>query len=128
MKFLIDTHVFLWWVMDSTSFSAEARRLLTDDGSSIVLSSVVPWELAIKSAKGQLVFAEPLDTVVDKYTRRFGLDPLPVSIPHALKTATLPGIHRDPFDRMLIAQALVENLPLMTADAIIARYKVPIIW
>ncbi len=128
MSFLLDTAVWLWSVWEPTKMSQPARDILSDSAQEIFLSPVTSWEVAIKAASGKLQLPEPPGTYVPTRMVRQGLRPLPISHQHALVVFGLPPHHRDPFDRMLIAQALVENLTLLTADREIKKYDVPLLW
>ena len=125
MKFLLDTHVLIWSVDGSRGLSAAALALLNDASNDFVFSVASLWEVAIKFSLRRAEFS-----VDPRLLRRevldYGCIELPVSAEHALATVSLPPIHRDPFDRLLIAQATVEGLTLLTADSTIARYPGPI--
>lgn len=118
MKLLLDTHIFLWLNADDPKLSKQARRFI-DEAQEIFVSSVVFWELAIKIGRGEL--AADLDELKRAlYANSFTV--LPVSIEHACASATLPWHHKDPFDRMLVAQAMTEPLRLLTVDRQLAPY------
>lgn len=118
MRLLLDTHIFLWVVTDSDRLSTETRALLVG-ASHIYVSSVAIWEVAIKSRLGK-INADPRQLV--PAIEASGCEPLPVTPEHAAATALLPDHHRDPFDRLLVAQARTEPLRLVTADRLLARY------
>ena len=120
MTLLLDTHVLLWWLEDPKKLSREAKRAMQDGRNPVYISAVVAWEIAIKKALGKLDAPDDLEDVVE--ANRFLS--LPITIPHALAVRSLPDHHRDPFDRMLIAQALHEGFRLVTRDLNIARYPV----
>ncbi len=128
MKLLLDTHTFLWLVEGSPKLSAAARTALADPGNELFLSVASVWELAIKIGNQKLTLNDPLDVFLGKWTAAYQLDVLPVQTAHALAVVRLPDHHRDPFDRMLIAQALVEGMTLVSADRKFAPYGVPILW
>lgn len=128
MKLLLDTHAFLWLVEGSPSLSAAAGAALADPLHDLFLSVASVWELAIKVGNGKLTLTDPLDAFVGKWMASYQLDHLPVQTPHALSVATLPGYHRDPFDRLLIAQARIEGMTLVSGDSKFAAYSVPILW
>lgn len=128
MMALIDTHVFLWWLLDSARLSSEGRRLLGDPTNEFLLSTASAVELAIKVGQGRLTLPEPVESYVPSRLGSEGFQALPVELAHALRVARLPPIHGDPFDRILIAQAQVEGLAIVTADPAIARYDVETIW
>ncbi len=126
MTFLLDTHVWLWMVVAPERLSAAARRLVTSEDNELLLSAASAWEIAIKHALGKLQLpGEPAD-LVPEWMERTGVTPLPVLHRHALHVASLPAHHRDPFDRMLVAQAQVEELTLLTADRQFERYSVKV--
>ena len=121
MRYLLDTHVLLWWIGDDPKLRAETRKTVTDPDHEIVVSAASIWEAAIKRAVGKLRFETPilLDTL-----RRGGLRVLPITAEHALAAGDLPRHHDDPFDRMLVAQAMAEGLTLITRDATLRAYQV----
>ncbi len=127
MKVLLDTHVWLWSLSEPGRLSREARRILASRRNAVHLSAVSAWEIAIKVAVGKLDLPEPPGSYVPTRMARQGLIPLVVTHAHALAVATLPLHHRDPFDRLLVAQSLVERLPLLTADPAFAPYGIEII-
>src|SRR5690349_16711496 len=110
MKLLLDTHAFLWLVEGSPSLSAAARTALADTANDLFLSAASVWELAIKTGNNKLTLSNPLDVFVAKWTVAYQLDLLPISAPHALAVVGMPNHHKDPFDRILIAQAKVEGM------------------
>lgn len=120
---LIDTHVLLWWLADDPRLSGKARGLIADPANAIAVSAATAWELAIKQALGKLVFDGDLEVVVGEQ----GFQMLPITFAHAAGVRQLPEIHRDPFDRMLVAQARAENRALLSADPNIASYPVNVI-
>ena len=128
MKLLLDTHTFLWLVEGSPNLSAAAQAALADPAHDLYLSVASVWELAIKTGSKKLTLSDPLDVFVGKWTVTYQTTLLPVDTQHALAVVGLPDHHRDPFDRMLIAQAQVEGMTLVSADAKFAPYPVPILW
>jgi PIN domain nuclease of toxin-antitoxin system len=124
---LIDTHVWIWSLASPERLSPECRTLLASSRNVVYLSAASAWELAIKAALGKIELPEPVETYVPTRMARQGITPLPVTHTHALRISTLPPHHRDPFDRLLIAQALVERLPILTADAVFDPYDVEVI-
>ena len=125
MNLLIDTHVLLWAVDDDPSLSQAARAAITDGRNVVFVSAATAWEIAIKKALGKL--QAPTDSYLEEL-RRHRFTPLDITTEHALAVETLPPHHADPFDRMLVAQAQVEKLTLVTRDARLQAYAVPIIW
>ncbi len=128
MKVLLDTHTFLWWINDDPQLSYEARQIITDGENILFLSAASGWEIAIKTGLGRLVLPADITSFLFEQLSINAISPLPVQMNHALHVYTLPDFHRDPFDRMLIAQAQVEGLPILTADRKFTSYQVEIIW
>jgi PIN domain nuclease of toxin-antitoxin system len=128
MRFLIDTHCWLWAVRTPDRLLPAAIELIENDENEIMLSSVSALEVAIKASHGKLQLSEPPEEFVASQVAALAMKSLPVYQSHALRVASLPHHHRDPFDRLLIAQSQIESLPLMTADAAIAAYDVEVIW
>jgi PIN domain nuclease of toxin-antitoxin system len=128
MKAILDTHTFLWWNTDDPQLSEVARRFISDGENELFLSAVSTWEIAIKCARGRLVLPENPGEYVANRMAIYRIQPLPIQISHTLRIYDLPDIHQDPFDRLLIAQSQMEDLPILTADTTIARYDVSIIW
>ncbi|HEX2478130.1 MAG TPA: type II toxin-antitoxin system VapC family toxin [Geminicoccaceae bacterium] len=124
MRYLLDTHVLLWWIADDPKLRADIRNTVTDPDHDILVSAASIWEAAIKRAVGKLRFETPvlLDTL-----QRGGLRVLPITAEHALAAGGLPRHHDDPFDRMLVAQAMAERLTLITRDGRLRDYQVAII-
>jgi PIN domain nuclease of toxin-antitoxin system len=128
MKVLLDTHTFLWWITDSPRLSARAREVIRDSDNELFFSAASGWEIAIKAQLGRLQLPDDLEHfIVDQLSLNTILV-LPIQLRHALHVYTLPQHHRDPFDRMLIAQSQVENLPILTTDSQIVQYDVETIW
>jgi PIN domain nuclease of toxin-antitoxin system len=128
MKLLLDTHTFLWLVEGSPNLSTAAQSALADPAHELYLSVASVWELAIKTGNRKLALSDPLDVFVGKWTVVYQLALVPIDTPHALGVVGLPDHHRDPFDRILIAQALTEGMTLVSADAKFSLYAVPILW
>lgn len=124
MNLLLDTHVFLWAIDNSPQLSESARTAIMDGNNVVYVSAATAWEIAIKKAIGKLTI--PQGGYLDEL-RVHRFTPLDISTEHALAVETLPHYHRDPFDRLLIAQAQMEQLTLITRDARIKQYAVPII-
>ena len=127
MKILIDTQCWLWMQTEPNRFREETRRMLLDPDNVLLLSAASSWEIAIKYAIGKLPLPEPPSTYVPTRMRLSGTIGLPIEHEHALHVATLPLHHRDPFDRLLVAQANVESMPLLTADPVLASYSITIL-
>lgn len=122
MRLLLDTHVFLWALDDPQRLPAKMRACIDDVANDVYVSAVVAWEIAIKHALGKLRLPMTPETYVPDRISRLGFKPLPISIDHAVAVARLPPIHADPFDRLLVAQARVEALDVMTVDANVLAY------
>ena len=121
MTLLLDTHALLWWLDNPRQLSRQARAAIQDGKNPVYISAAVVWEIAIKKALGKVDAPDNLEEVIE--ANRFL--PLPITIPHAVAVQSLPALHRDPFDRILIAQALHEGFRLVTRDQEIAQYPVP---
>ena len=128
MKLLLDTCTFLWVLLDAPQLSDDARRLFRDPGNEVLLSSVSAWEIAVKYTLGRLPLPEPPERYVPRQRDAHGIASLPLDEDAALHVARLPNLHSDPFDRMLICQAMLNGLTLVTPDRDIARYPVRIAW
>ncbi len=118
MRLLLDTHVFLWWCADDDRLGPVERDAIRDPANDIYLSAVSVWEITIKQALGRLRVPE----LPSAAAARLGMQPLPMTAEHAEATSALPPIHQDPFDRMLVAQARVESLTLVTGDETVRSY------
>lgn len=127
MRVLVDTHCWLWALARPEALNAEAAALLGDDETEVVLSAASVWEIAIKSALGKLKVTATDDSVFDIIEQQ-QVTRLPILHSHARHVANLPPHHSDPFDRLLIAQAQVENLPIVTADDQFLRYEIEVVW
>ena len=125
---LLDTHALLWALMEPHRLSGPARNVLEDDDAVVFVSSASAWELGIKWKLGKLEGAERVLDGLDRHLERLAAVPLPITIEHALAAAALPLHHRDPFDRMLIAQARSMQVPVMTNDAAFSAYAVGTLW
>ena len=129
MKVLLDTHVFLWWASErGVRVSDRARSLLSDGSTRVAFSIASAWEIAIKVGGGRMELPDAPERYLPDRIRRHALEVLPIELSHTFRVGQLPPIHRDPFDRMLVAQAQVEGLPILTADPAISRYEVETIW
>ena len=128
MRALLDTHAFVWWIADSKRLSETARDALADDTNEILLSAASAWEIATKYRLGKLPGGEALAVDVAGTIRRQGFEELAISVADAERAGRLPGPHRDPFDRMLIAQALARDLPVVSTDAVFDGYGVNRLW
>ena len=127
MKVLLDTHVVIWWLEDANRLSRRAATILSNRDNSILISAAVGWELAIKVNSGKLKPSFILDGL-DRILEQEAFSELPITLEAAVRAGLLPSHHRDPFDRMLVAQARFLNLPILSADAILDRYDVKRLW
>ena len=127
MTFLLDTHTLLWWLEGSSKLGPQANAVISNPKSGVWISAATAWEIAIKAGLGRLDLGEPPEVCLPRELARSGFLPLPVTFEHALAVRSLPLHHADPFDRMLVAQALSEGLAIMTTDAAISEYNVPTI-
>ena len=128
MKVLLDTHAFLWWIANDPQLSSRARQIMKDANTEPLLSAASGWEIAIKSRLGKLKLPADLEGFIAEQLRINAIQVLPIQMAHALRVFMLPDHHRDPFDRMLVAQSQLEELPILTADPQIAQYAVTVIW
>jgi PIN domain nuclease of toxin-antitoxin system len=127
-RFLADTHALLWWSNGDPRLSTRARDLILDPDVEILASAVSAWEIAIKAGLGALTLPSTPDDFMRDLLSTSQMKPLPIDVRHAVRVFDLPPLHKDPFDRLLIAQAIVENVPLITNDQLIARYPVAVEW
>jgi PIN domain nuclease of toxin-antitoxin system len=125
---LLDTHAFLWFCQDDPLLSATAKTLIEDPGNQKLVSLASCWEIAIKAGLGKLRLGEPSATYIPAALARTGFDLLPISLAHATAVESLPLHHRDPFDRLLIAQAQTEAIPLVSGDVALDPYGVRRLW
>ncbi len=128
MRLLLDTCTFLWIVGGAKELSSRAREAFADPANEVFLSAASAWEIAVKHRLGKLPLPAALDEFVPVQRAAHGIEPLTVEEESALHVAKLPDLHRDPFDRMLVAQALVGGLVLVTPDDTIRRYPVRTLW
>jgi len=128
MRLLPDTHAFIWWDSDPAKLSPRALAMCQDRENELIVSVASAWEMQIKRQLGKLTLAVPLSDIIANQQRTNQIDILPVTLAHVLAIDALPQHHRDPFDRLLVAQATTENASLVTNDPALARYPVTIIW
>ncbi len=128
MRVLLDTATFLWAASDASEFSAKAREIFADPENEIYLSSVSAWEIAVKYALGKLPLPAPPARFVPFQRKQHGIDSLQLDEEAALHLSRLPLLHKDPFDRMLVCQAVVHHLVILTPDELIHQYPVRTIW
>jgi PIN domain nuclease of toxin-antitoxin system len=128
MRLLLDTHALLWFVWGHANLSATARSLISDPKNTLLLSAASLWEIAIKVSIGKLTLAGPYDVFMNQAILTTGLGILPIEVRHGAVLVGLPLHHRDPFDRLLVAQAAVEKIPLLSADPVFDAYPITRIW
>jgi len=128
MRYLLDTHIFLWWNLGTSQLSERVVNIISDGNNEIFLSAVSAWEIAIKVAKKRLTLPEEPMLFVPSRMQLHGFQPLPIQIHHATRVYELPMQHTDPFDRLLIAQCQLEAMPLISKDEDIKRYDVEVVW
>ncbi|MEW5866545.1 MAG: type II toxin-antitoxin system VapC family toxin [Bacillota bacterium] len=128
MRALLDTHTFLWWVTGDPHLSPRVFDIISNGQNELFLSAASGWEIAIKARLGRLQLPGSPESFVSRQLAINAIDVLPIQMSHALHVYDLPDYHRDPFDRLLISQAQLEDLPILTVDAEIARYPVSVIW
>ncbi|MEO5576681.1 MAG: type II toxin-antitoxin system VapC family toxin [Gaiellaceae bacterium] len=122
MRLLLDTNAFVWWIGDDARLGRSARTLIGDPDNDVFVSAATAWEIAIKRAKGKLTFGDVADALEEN-----SFEPLPIEVAHGVAAGGLPPHHRDPFDRVLIAQAQHHGLAIVTADGAFARYDVALV-
>jgi len=125
---LVDTHALLWWVLGDARLSSAAASLLSDPATTIFVSAASAHEIATKHRLGKLSVPSRLAEHLDDVVAENGWQQLPLSMAHAQLAGRFPGPHKDPFDRMLAAQALIENMPLVTNDPAFGGFKVNVLW
>jgi PIN domain nuclease of toxin-antitoxin system len=129
MKLLLDTHTFLWMLEDNKQLSKQARELLRDLNNDLFLSIISPWEMAIKIRTEKFEPPkEPLDQFIQQQLNITAINLIDISLRHIQLISTLPLHHRDPFDRMLIAQSVIENMPIISADTAFDAYGITRLW
>lgn len=128
MRALLDTHALLWWLFNDSRLSQAAKATIADPQSEILVSAASAWEIATKYRIGRLPHAEPAVGNLAQVLRQERFQELPVTLQHALAAGLLPGPYRDPFDRMLMAQSQIEDLPVVTNDPIFAQNDCQVAW
>ncbi len=128
MTYLLDTHTFLWFIIGSPRLSEKAKEVISNAENTIYLSAVSGWEIAIKARLGKLELPDAGMKIVLEQVQENDFSILPVSLQHTIQVFDLPPIHRDPFDRMLISQAIFENIEIITNNRMIENYQVETLW
>lgn len=127
-RFLLDTHAFLWWPADAPQLGVAASEVISDPANECYLSVASCWEMAIKSSLGKLKLAKPVEKFVSEHIAANNFSLLGIEFRHVARVQKMPFHHRDPFDRLLLAQAMTEKLTLLTADSAFSNYGVDTIW
>jgi PIN domain nuclease of toxin-antitoxin system len=127
VKILLDTHALIWWFGNESKLSRRASAIIANQSNTILVSAAIAWELAIKVNLGKFD-ALSLATELPRYTEDEGFEELPISMEQAVRAGLLALHHRDPFDRLLVAQAQALNVPILSADAVLDQYDVKRVW
>ncbi len=128
MKALLDTHALIWWFTSNPQLSDEVRRVIADPSNDILVSAATAWEIATKFRIGKLAITETFAPTFPDFLQRYHFRPLAITVRHAHRAGLLEGDHKDPFDRMLAAQALSEAIPLISCDPVFDTFGVRVIW
>jgi PIN domain nuclease of toxin-antitoxin system len=128
MKLLLDTHAFIWWASSSVKLPSAVRAKCSDPATTLLLSVVSVWEMQIKIQLNKLKVSRSLPDLIEHHTRVNLMQILPVGLEHVLALDALPAHHKDPFDRLLIAQATVEDVFLVSGDPVFSSYPVKLLW
>jgi PIN domain nuclease of toxin-antitoxin system len=128
VRLLLDTYAFLWWVADDERLSRTAAAAIADGGNEVFVSAASAWEVVVKAGLGRLEVPEPVDRWLPDQLERNAFAPLPITMGHALGLSSLPPLHRDPFDRVLVAQAVHERMALVSGDGAFSGYPVEVVW
>ncbi len=128
MRFLLDTHAFLWWITQDERLSRAASDVIAGGENELWFSVASAWEIVVKAGLGRLTATDPLEDVLPNQLERNAIQVLPIHLRHTLALSRLPDVHRDPFDRILIAQSIVEKLAIVSGDRAIAAYPVERVW
>lgn len=128
MRHLLDSHTLLWYALADPKLSATAKALILDPANAILISPASYWEIAIKVSIGKLTLHQPYEDFIDVCLNKYGFAILPIEPKHAAALISLPHHHKDPFDRLLIAQAIVEDVPIISSDTALDAYPVKRLW
>ena len=128
MNYLLDTHTFLWWITDDDSLTQKVKEIISLPENNIYFSTVSSWEIMIKHKLGKIQFPLEPEILLPIQVSNNNFDILEISLPHTLALKDLEDHHKDPFDRLLVAQSLVENMPILTLDENIKKYRVETVW
>ncbi len=127
MKYLIDTQILLWIFSDPAKLPSQIAQIIKKPQNTLLVSTVSFWEIAIKSSLGKLTLPFPIDDLASE-TASNNISLLHIKVSHTLKVADLPHHHKDPFDRLIISQAIVENLPVISSDDAFSAYEIDLVW
>lgn len=128
MILLLDAHTFLWFIAGDKRLSTVGRSLIEDPNNNSLVSATTLWEIAIKTSLGRLILGVPFDELVHDQIQNNGFGILPIEVEHLKSLVNLPFHHRDPFDRLLVAQAIAEEIAIVSADAVLDRYEIKRRW
>jgi PIN domain nuclease of toxin-antitoxin system len=128
LRALLDTHTLLWWILEDPALTRTARQTIAETSNTMLVSAASIWELAIKYQQGKLPNAGDLVSNFSSEVEHEGFQLLPISAEHGIRAGLLPGPHKDPFDRMLIAQSQAENVPIVSNEAVFESYGVRRLW
>lgn len=128
MRALLDTHALLWWLSDDPALTRTARRIIAEPKNTLIVSAASAWEIATKVRLGKLATGMDLASDFSAQIEREGFQLLAITADHGIRAGMLPGPHKDPFDRMLIAQSQAENAPIITNEMVFERYGVRRLW
>jgi len=128
MRLLLDTHTLIWWLTEDSSLPASARKLIGSRNSEVLVSAASAWEISTKVRLGKLEVVADLARDFGRYLARERFESLSISTEHGIRAGSLPGSHKDPFDRMLVAQAQIESLAIVSNDALLDGYGVSRLW
>jgi len=128
LKALLDTHVFLWWITDDPQLPTHIRRVISDSDNELFFSAASCWEIAIKAQLGKITLPAKPDIFIAEQLSINAIQSMPVQSSHALHVFNLPPLHRDSFDRIIVAQAHLEKLPIITSNSLISQYNIDTIW
>jgi PIN domain nuclease of toxin-antitoxin system len=128
MRVLLDTHAFLWFITDDRRLSSRPREIMEDPENDLLLSIASLWEIAIKTSLGKLTLARPFDELMPHELAGNAIEILPIRLDHLTTLTSLPFHHRDPFDRLIVAQAVVEEMPVLSGDSAFSSYPARLLW
>ena len=128
MRLLLDTHAFLWYVLDDPQLSSAAKAVIENQEADVFVSPASCWEIAIKISLGKYSLTVPFETFWQQGIDQYAFELLPIEVRHVAALINLPFHHRDPFDRLIVAQAMIERIPLISSDPVLDAYSIQRIW